>query len=292
MSKEAEQFELQQRQARMFALSPLVPEHLRKGGEQQALANCYIALKLAEIMGEAPLIVMQNMHVVSGKAGFDTKYMIARANQSGIFDGRIDWVVDRSNAQNLSITAFAVLKDNGARIEFTCDMAMATAEGWIRNPKYKSMPELMLRYRSAALLIRLYAPEVMLGYHTAEELVDVAGASAVIDAVPQQRLTRAALQSHGTQEPEQVETVDAETGEIADEAGTEPIEDDESESDPHIAQAVADKFIEEARKCPTIAALDALETVASIDIPAMPEEMAMQVEAAFNARRDELTPAE
>ena len=160
MSKEAEQFELQQRQARMFAVSPLVPEHLRKGGEQQALANCYIALKLAEIMGEAPLIVMQNMHVVNGKAGFDTKYMIARANQSGIFDGRIDWVVDRSNAQNLSITAFAVLKDNGARIEFTCDMAMATAEGWTRNPKYKSMPELMLRYRSAALLIRLYAPDL------------------------------------------------------------------------------------------------------------------------------------
>ena len=176
---ETQHFELQQRQARMFATSPLVPEHLRKGSPEQAMANCYIALKLAEIMGEAPLIVMQNIHIVQGKAGFDAKYMIARANKSGVFEGRINWRVDTSDSKNMSVQAFATLADTGEEVNFTCDMAMANAEGWSRNSKYKTMPEVMLRYRSATFLIRFYAADVMLGYHTAEEMQDVASAGAI-----------------------------------------------------------------------------------------------------------------
>ncbi len=53
---------------------------------------------------------------------------------------------------------------------------MAEAAGWTKNPKYRSMPEHMLRYRSATLLIRLYAPEVMHGYSTAAELRDISAA--------------------------------------------------------------------------------------------------------------------
>jgi hypothetical protein len=174
LTPEAERFALRQRQARMFAASPLIPEHLRKGTPEQAMANCYIALTLAEAMGEVPLIVMQNIHVVSGKAGFSSQYMIARANSAGIFTGRIDWRIDKSDANNLSVTAFAVLKDTGQEVSVTCDMKMAKAEGWTKNPKYSTMPEVMLRYRSAAFLVRFYAPDVMLGYQTVEEVQDVA----------------------------------------------------------------------------------------------------------------------
>jgi hypothetical protein len=44
------------------------------------------------------------------------------------------------------------------------------------------MPELMLRYRSAAFLVRLYAPEVMLGVPTIEEVEDVAAAAPAMPA--------------------------------------------------------------------------------------------------------------
>lgn len=175
---EGERFNLMQREARLFATSPLIPEHLRKGGPEQAMANCYIALKMARTMGEDALVVLQNIHVVSGKAGFASQYMIARANSSGVFKGRINWRIDKSNPQNLAVTAFATLADTGDVVEFTTDMAMASAEGWTKNPKYKTMPEVMLRYRSAAFLIRFYAPDVMLGYHTAEEVEDVVIAAA------------------------------------------------------------------------------------------------------------------
>src|SRR6185369_8249738 len=91
LSPAAENFQLMQRKARMFSMSPLVPDHLRKGTPEQAMANCYIALTLAEAMGEMPLIVMQNIHVINGKAGFAAKYMIARANASGKFKDDLDW---------------------------------------------------------------------------------------------------------------------------------------------------------------------------------------------------------
>ena len=129
VSEAAAKFELQQRQASTFAASLLVPDHLRKGDRATALANCYIALTMAEAMGELPVIVMQNIHVVNGKAGFSAQYMIARANASGVFKGRIDWRIDRDDPANLKITAFATLADTGQEVAVTVDMAMARAKG-------------------------------------------------------------------------------------------------------------------------------------------------------------------
>ncbi|MEO0699384.1 MAG: hypothetical protein AAFY81_06665 [Pseudomonadota bacterium] len=174
-TSDVQAFELMQREARLFSASPLIPDHLRAGGAEQAMANCYIALRMAKTMGEDPLVVLQNIHIVKGKAGFASQYVIARANSSGVFKDRINWRV-AGKGDTLSVTAFATLADSGEEVCFTCDMEMAKAEKWTINTKYKSMPEVMLRYRSAAFLVRFYAPDVMLGYHTAEEWTDVASA--------------------------------------------------------------------------------------------------------------------
>lgn len=171
-SPEAERFGLMQRQSRMFAMSSLTPEALRKGTPEQAMANCYIAMSIADRMGEDRITVMQNIHIIHGTAGFKTSYMIARANSSGKFSEEIDWE-ELGEGPTLSVTAFATLAKSGRRVEMTVDMAMAKAEGWASNKKYTTMPKVMLRYRSAAFLIRLYAPEVMLGHQTIEEVEDV-----------------------------------------------------------------------------------------------------------------------
>lgn len=191
-SAEAERFSLMQRQARMFAMSPLIPEALRKGSPEMAMANCYIAMSIADRMGEDRMTVMQNIHIIHGTAGFKSSYMIARANASGKFSEEIDWIEDATDRNNLSVTAFATLAKTGRRVEMTVDMAMAKAEGWTSNKKYTTMPKVMLRYRSAAFLIRLYAPEVMLGHQTSEEVEDVRYAAAPV-AKP---LTAAALLGH------------------------------------------------------------------------------------------------
>jgi hypothetical protein len=150
-----------------------------------------IVLALAQQLGENPLAVAQNVFLVKGRAGWSAQYMIARTNRAGVFKGRIGWrVVTRpkplafkrrekdgqgwvttdATMADLSVTAYAVLADTGEEVSFTVDSSMAIADGWADNKKYTSLTELMLRYRSAAFLVRLNCPDVMLGYQTAEEL--------------------------------------------------------------------------------------------------------------------------
>lgn len=158
-----------QRVAQMMANSALFPEHLRKGGEKQAVANAVLVFDMAFRMNENPLTVAQNIYFVGGKPGWMTTYMIARANQSGVFTDQIEWEV-KGKGEDLSVTAFATLAKSGRRAEVMVDMAMAKAEGWTSNKKYQTMPERMLRWRSATALIRLYAPEVMIGMPSQIEL--------------------------------------------------------------------------------------------------------------------------
>ncbi len=50
-------------------------------------------------------------------------------------------------------------------------VAMAKAEGWFdkNGSKWKTMPELMLRYRAAAFFGRLYAAEILMGMRSEDE---------------------------------------------------------------------------------------------------------------------------
>jgi hypothetical protein len=227
-SAEAQHFGLMQRQARMFAMSPLVPEHLRKGTAEQAMANCYIAMTIADRMGEDRMTVMQNIHIVHGTAGFKAQYMIARANASGVFRDGIDWEISGKGA-DLSVTAYAKLASTGRRVEITVDMGMAKAEKWTSNAKYQTMPEIMLRYRSGTFLVRMYAPQVMLGYQTVEEREDLSAA-----AMPEAEPLSAAMLVDQSQPAN--EDADPETGEVI-EANPEPI-DANSEQSPTEAKLV------------------------------------------------------
>lgn len=164
MLSDSAQFELAQRWANAFAASQLVPAHLR--GKP---ADCLIGMLMAKQLGDNPLMVLQNIYVVSGKAGWSANYMIARANAAGVFKGRITW--DQEGAgKELVVTAKATLADTGEVVRVSASMQMAIAEGWDKNSKYRTMPEHMLRWRSATMLVRLYCPEVMLGMQTADEL--------------------------------------------------------------------------------------------------------------------------
>ena len=135
-------------------------------------ANCFVALDMANRLGASPMEIMQNVYVVHGTPGFSAKYAIGMANKSGVFKGPICFE-ETGKGDNLSVTAYAIVRETGQRVEFTCDMNMAKAEKWSTNPKYKTMPGLMLRYRAATLLIRTSCPEVLLGMQTADELEDV-----------------------------------------------------------------------------------------------------------------------
>jgi hypothetical protein len=161
-------FEHMQRVAKVFCASDLIPAHLKKNNGADAL----LALQIAKRMNEDPVSVMQNIYFVSGKAGWSASYMIARANRSGVFKGPIRWKTT-GEGENMVVTARGRLAEiEGEDVEVSVSMKMAKAEGWVKNPKYSTMAEHMLRWRSATMLIRLYCPEVMMGMPTEDELTD------------------------------------------------------------------------------------------------------------------------
>ena len=171
-----------QRVANILANSPLFPDHLRKCTKEQAIANGVLVMNMALRLNEDPLTVSQNIHFVSGKPGWSASYMISKANQHGVFKNPIDWHITGSG-DDLVVTAFAEMTGTGKEVKATVSMKMAKAEGWTRNAKYQSMPEQMLRYRSATFLIRLYCPEVMVGVPATIEIE----ASGMKDITPEEQ---------------------------------------------------------------------------------------------------------
>lgn len=159
-------WELANRIGKAFAASTLVPQQY-----QGNVANCIVALEMANRMGASPLMVMQNLYIVHGNPGWSSKFLVACFNQCGRFSSlRYEWNADRTACR-----AWAIEKATGERIEGPqVSTQMAKDEGWSTKSgsKWKTMPELMLMYRAAAFLIRTYAPEISMGLQTDDELVD------------------------------------------------------------------------------------------------------------------------
>lgn len=182
-------WELANRIGKAFAASSLVP-----AAYQGNVANCIVALEMANRMGASPLMVMQNLYIVHGNPGWSAKFLIACFNQCGRFSAlRYEWSDDRSGCR-----AWSVEKATGERIDGPkVTMQMAQSEGWSTKAgsKWKTMPELMLMYRAATFLIRTYAPEISMGLQTDDELIDVAPAPLVSQPAGSLNAVRSLIES-------------------------------------------------------------------------------------------------
>lgn len=165
---EEKQFELMQRKAKIYSESSLVPDAYKK-----SIGNVLIATNMAERMGADILMVMQNLYIVHGRPGWSAQFLIACFNSCGRFTA-IKYAFG-GDGDDYGCIAYATELSSGERIEgVRVTIGMAKAEGWStkNGSKWKTMPDLMLRYRSATFLIRCTAPEIGLGLQTAEELHD------------------------------------------------------------------------------------------------------------------------
>lgn len=158
-----------QRVAKLFSASDLVPEQFK--GKP---ANCTIALEMAHRMGANPMAVMQNLYIVHGKPGWSSQFIIACVNQCGKFSPLRFEITGEGDKR--TCIAWAVELESKERLEGPpVSIQMAKDEGWHgkAGSKWKTMPDLMLRYRAATFFGRLYAPDLLMGMQTAEEVSDV-----------------------------------------------------------------------------------------------------------------------
>lgn len=174
-------FEHAQRVAKVFADSDLVPQTYQK-----KVGNVIIAMEIANRIGASPLMVMQNLYIVHGKPAWSSQFLIATLNACGRYTS-IRYEEDDQDGGRCRAHA----KDR--QTNEVCygpwvSMKMAEAEGWVakNGSKWKTMPELMRRYRAATFFTRQFAPEVSMGILTTEEAYDIPATEIKQEQAPQQ----------------------------------------------------------------------------------------------------------
>lgn len=165
----SDNFDMAQRMAKALATSTIVPSTY-----QNSTANCLIAIEQAQRLNISPLMVMQNLYVIQGRPSWSSKFLIAAINNSGKYDMELQFEETKDKeGKPYSCTAWTT--KNGRRVDgMTVDMEMAKSEGWLakNGSKWKTMPQLMLRYRAASFFASLNCPELTLGLYTREEIID------------------------------------------------------------------------------------------------------------------------
>lgn len=165
----SDNFTMAYQMAKALSQSTLVPREYQKSE-----ANCMIAIDLAIRMKTSPFLVMQNLDVIQGRPGWNSKALIGMINTSHKYDSSLHFE-ERTDKNGKPFSCMCYAFENGERINGpVVDMDMAVAEGWVgkNGSKWKTMPQVMLAYRAASFFSRRYCPEISMGLYTSDEIID------------------------------------------------------------------------------------------------------------------------
>ena len=188
-----ETFENSQRMAVALSKSSIIPK-----AYQGKVEDVLICMEMAHRTGTSVIMIMQNIDIIQGKPSWSSKYVISALNSCGRFTPlrfkyeklgpktvkytETFWqsgskqVVKKELKIN-NVRCVAIAKDvEGNEIEGPeVTIEMAVREGWWTKAgsKWPTMTKLMLSYRSAKFFGNLYAPDVLMGMQSADEVIDI-----------------------------------------------------------------------------------------------------------------------
>ena len=165
----SDNFIMAMQMAKALSESTIVPRTY-----QNNPSNCLIAIEQAQRMSISPLMVMQNLYAIQGNPSWSSKFLIASINASKKFDIELQYD-ETKDKDGKPYSCVAWTMKNGRRVEgMEVNMQMAKDEGWLgkNGSKWKTMPQLMLRYRAASFFSSLNCPELTMGIYTKEEIED------------------------------------------------------------------------------------------------------------------------
>ncbi len=169
---EIKKFELEQRRATALSKSAFFPNALKND-----VASAVIIYDLANRMNISVMEVAQSIFIIYNKPSFETKFLVARLNDSGKIEGSLRAVISEDKKSAYCEATCSITKQVLKGMTYTIDIARA--EGLIdkAGSKWKTMPELMLRYRAQSNFINEFYPEIKFGCKTKEEIEDTDGNS-------------------------------------------------------------------------------------------------------------------
>lgn len=228
-------FALAQRMANALSSSTIVPRDY-----QGNIGNCLIALEMSNRIKVSPIMVMQNLYIVNGRPAWSSQYIVAMINRSGRYKTELQYQMD---GQGDSLSCYAWAEDhNGHKVKGpVITMTMAKGEGWVskNGSKWKTMPEVMIRYRAASFFGRLNCPDMIMGIGSVDEVVEMDADYTIVDEIVSGEL-------HGNVEAEGIAS-SVDKDEILSEAvpKTEPvIEETPEEQATFVAADPRDRFFD------------------------------------------------
>lgn len=172
--------------ADVMAKANLVPDHLRgKPGD------CLLIVMQAQRWGMDAVSVAQSTSVVHGKLCYEGKLVAAALYAMGAVDGRLHYEIS-GDGQGASIIVTGTPRGGKGP-----QSVSGNVKDWRTYGKDKSgnridnawdkMPEDMLVYRGTRQWARRYAPEVLLGVYTPDEMEDIPNDPTVVATVQPKR---------------------------------------------------------------------------------------------------------
>lgn len=134
--------------------------------------NVLLAYEFGQRKGLPLLHVIQNMHFINGTPSWKSEYQRAMLNRSGYIKPPVRY---KWNNERTACRAVVVLKSDGSVLEGPeVSLDMAQKDGWAKNSKWQTIPEIMLMNRASTFLIRYYFPDVLDGIISTDEAEDIA----------------------------------------------------------------------------------------------------------------------
>ena len=163
-------FETALKMANVLSQSTVVPKDYQ-GNE----GNCLIAIEMAARINTSPMMVMQNLYVVNGRPGWSSQWIIAMINTSRKYKTELQFEFGYDEKDG-GLSCYAYAEDYSGHIVKgpKISMKMAKDEGWLgkSGSKWKTMPEVMIRYRAASFFGRVNCPDMIMGIYSQEEVID------------------------------------------------------------------------------------------------------------------------
>ncbi len=158
--------------ASMLSKSDLVPASYKNN-----IPNTMIALEMANRLNISPFEVMQNLYIIKGKPSWSSTFIIASINSCGRFKPLRFEFVGTPKTDEYGCRAYTEDLEGNKLVGPTVTWLMVKSEGWLskEGAKWQTMPELMFQYRASSFFGRLYAPDILKGMQSVDEVKDVVG---------------------------------------------------------------------------------------------------------------------
>ena len=158
---------------KMFASSTLVPQ-----AYQGKSMDCTIAVDMANRMDVSPMFVMQNLYIVRGKPTWSGQACMSMIKANPNFKNVKHVYTGEKGTDSWGCYVQATRVDDSEIVKGAeVTIKMAKDEDWYNKAgsKWKTMPELMLAYRSSAFFARVHIPNALMGCTVEGEVEDVTG---------------------------------------------------------------------------------------------------------------------